>query len=130
MKKRKIYSADVRKQAITDKLNGITDEEIYEKYNVNYQTIRRWLRHYKKTGKYKSARKKHNYKKKDEYIPFILANRDATFIDVAAHFGIKTQWVYKKLNNMGYKIDSASRQRGGVYYKLAKNGYWREVSPH
>jgi transposase len=116
MKKNRKHKAEFRLQIIKDNLRGNSVRFLSKKWNISTSLIRKWIDHYRSSGKKGLLPKRHLYYSRDFKLKVVTAYKDngLSLRDCCLQFNIPSQstvisWA-RQYEQLG--IDGLSEQKG------------------
>ena len=96
----KIYSKDLRECVVQNILDGMSRKEAARIFKIGSNTVTRWLRWHRDRGDLSTpTRGRYKVRKlsDEELIHFLESNIDSTLEEIAAHFDVTRNAVWKRL---------------------------------
>ena len=96
----KIYSKDLRECVVQNILDGMSRKEAARIFKIGSNTVTRWLRWHRDRGDLSTPiRGRYKVRKlsDEELIHFLESNIDSTLEEIAAHFDVTRNAVWKRL---------------------------------
>lgn len=100
----KCYSIHLRKKVILNIKKGLSFSEISTQFQIDYMTVKRWLKMYKE-GSLQDPKPKLRKPKKlnpNDLKKYVNQNPDLTIKQIANHFNVWPQAVFYRLNKLNY----------------------------
>ena len=100
----KCYSIHLRKKVISNIKKGLSFSEVSMQFQIDYMTVKRWLKMSQKGSLEDPKSKTRKPKKLDPVILkiFVEQNPDLTIKQIADHFKVWPQAVFYRLNKLKY----------------------------
>ena len=100
----KSYSVHLRKKVVLNIKKGLSFSEISKQFQIDYMTVKKWLKMYKEGSLQDPKPKTRKPKKLDpnDLKIFVDQNPDLTIKQIADHFKVYPQAVFYRLGKLNY----------------------------
>lgn len=97
------YSEDLRKKVVEYVLKGNSQQNASEVFNINRETVNKWVGKYKKTGEIKDKKRENMPKKVDpqKLLEYIEKYPDKYLREIAQEFNCSDTAIRKRLKSLG-----------------------------
>ena len=101
--------------AVTNYVCGMPKAEIIKIFSIGMDTLNRWIRKYKNTGRVEAEKQTKHRKRKfsdEQLVEFIEKNPSAILKNISEHFSVCHQSVHKR-----FKLIGMTRKKRHFYTK-------------